>query len=98
MPRISIISPCYNVEKTSRPAASQDGTVAILRRLAADPCVKVIVNSRNFGPFRSNSTRSAKALPLIAAVTWWDRSRDKALPPSRRRNRTAAAGSGARDR
>jgi len=35
--------------------ASQDGTVAILRRLAAaDPCVKVILNSRNFGPFRSN--------------------------------------------
>jgi polyisoprenyl-phosphate glycosyltransferase len=35
--------------------ASQDGTVAILRRLAAaDACVKVILNSRNFGPFRSN--------------------------------------------
>jgi polyisoprenyl-phosphate glycosyltransferase len=35
--------------------ASQDGTVEILRRLAAaDPSVKVILNSRNFGPFRSN--------------------------------------------
>jgi glycosyltransferase involved in cell wall biosynthesis len=35
--------------------ASEDGTVAILRRLAAaDPCVKVILNARNFGPFRSN--------------------------------------------
>jgi polyisoprenyl-phosphate glycosyltransferase len=35
--------------------ASQDGTVVILRRLAAaDPHVKVILNSRNFGPFRSN--------------------------------------------
>jgi glycosyltransferase involved in cell wall biosynthesis len=35
--------------------ASQDGTVAILRRLAAtDTRVKVILNSRNFGPFRSN--------------------------------------------
>ncbi len=35
--------------------ASRDGTVAILRRLAAaDPCMKVILNSRNFGPFRSN--------------------------------------------
>jgi glycosyltransferase involved in cell wall biosynthesis len=35
--------------------ASTDGTIAILRRLAAaDPCVKVILNSRNFGPFRSN--------------------------------------------
>jgi glycosyltransferase involved in cell wall biosynthesis len=35
--------------------ASHDGTVAILRRLAAaDCCVKVVLNSRNFGPFRSN--------------------------------------------
>lgn len=35
--------------------ASEDGTVAILRRLAAaDQRVKVILNSRNFGPFRSN--------------------------------------------
>jgi glycosyltransferase involved in cell wall biosynthesis len=35
--------------------ASEDGTVDILRRLAAhDPQVKVILNSRNFGPFRSN--------------------------------------------
>jgi polyisoprenyl-phosphate glycosyltransferase len=35
--------------------ASQDGTVAILRRLAeVDPSVKVVLNSRNFGPFRSN--------------------------------------------
>ena len=35
--------------------ASTDGTVAILRRLAAsDPSVKVILNARNFGPFRSN--------------------------------------------
>jgi glycosyltransferase involved in cell wall biosynthesis len=34
---------------------SEDGTVAILRRLAeADPAVKVILNARNFGPFRSN--------------------------------------------
>ena len=35
--------------------ASEDNTLAILRRLAArDPCVKVVVNARNFGPFRSN--------------------------------------------
>ena len=35
--------------------ASEDGTLDILRRLAAsDPCVKVVVNARNFGPFRSN--------------------------------------------
>jgi glycosyltransferase involved in cell wall biosynthesis len=34
---------------------STDGTVPILRRLAAeDPAVKVILNARNFGPFRSN--------------------------------------------
>jgi glycosyltransferase involved in cell wall biosynthesis len=34
---------------------SLDGTVEILRRIAAgDPAVKVILNSRNFGPFRSN--------------------------------------------
>lgn len=34
---------------------SEDGTVAILRRIAAaDPQVKVILNARNFGPFRSN--------------------------------------------
>lgn len=35
--------------------ASEDGTVEILRRIAnADPHVKVILNARNFGPFRSN--------------------------------------------
>ncbi len=35
--------------------ASEDGTVAILRRIAmADPQIKVILNARNFGPFRSN--------------------------------------------
>jgi len=35
--------------------ASTDSTVDILREIAAgDDCVKVIVNSRNFGPFRSN--------------------------------------------
>lgn len=81
MPRISIISPCYNEEDNVQlcyeavqalfaPGAplekyerehifsdncSEDGTVDILRRIAvADPTVKVIVNSRNFGPFRSN--------------------------------------------
>ncbi|MET0365932.1 MAG: glycosyltransferase family 2 protein [Sphingobium sp.] len=34
---------------------SADGTQDILRRLAAsDPAMKVILNARNFGPFRSN--------------------------------------------
>ena len=44
----------YEREHIFADNASEDGTVAILRRLAADRCVKVILNSRNFGPFRSN--------------------------------------------
>lgn len=44
----------YEREHIFADNASEDGTVTILRRLAADPCVKVILNSRNFGPFRSN--------------------------------------------
>jgi glycosyltransferase involved in cell wall biosynthesis len=44
----------YEREHIFADNASEDGTVAILRRLAADPCAKVILNSRNFGPFRSN--------------------------------------------
>jgi glycosyltransferase involved in cell wall biosynthesis len=45
----------YEREHIFADNASEDGTVAILRRLAAgDSCVKVILNSRNFGPFRSN--------------------------------------------
>src|SRR5258705_8239804 len=33
---------------------STDGTLAILRGIAAaDPCVKIIVNARNFGPMRN---------------------------------------------
>ena len=45
----------YEYEHIFSDNASQDGTVAILRRIAAaDPKVKVIVNARNFGPFRSN--------------------------------------------
>lgn len=80
MPRISIVSPCFNEEDNVEACyeavaklfaqggplagyerehifsdnASRDGTIDILRRLAQDPCVKVILNSRNFGPFRSN--------------------------------------------
>ncbi|OAP29299.1 MULTISPECIES: glycosyltransferase family 2 protein [unclassified Sphingobium] len=34
---------------------SHDGTQDILRKLAStDPCIKVILNARNYGPFRSN--------------------------------------------
>jgi glycosyltransferase involved in cell wall biosynthesis len=44
----------YDYEHVFCDNASRDGTVRILRDLVAkDPHVKVIVNSRNFGPFRS---------------------------------------------
>jgi glycosyltransferase involved in cell wall biosynthesis len=45
----------YEREHIFADNASEDRTAEILRALAAaDPCVKVILNSRNFGPFRSN--------------------------------------------
>ena len=45
----------YEREHIFADNASEDATAEILRRLAAaDPCVKVILNARNFGPFRSN--------------------------------------------
>jgi polyisoprenyl-phosphate glycosyltransferase len=45
----------YEREHIFSDNASEDGTVEILRRIAAaDPAVKVILNARNFGPFRSN--------------------------------------------
>jgi len=53
--------------------ASTDNTVGVLRELAArDPRVKVIVNSRNFGPFCSTfnglmSTRGDAVVVLLAA-------------------------------
>ena len=46
--------PGYRLEHIFSDNASEDGTVAIIRRLAAgDPNVKVILHSHNFGPFRS---------------------------------------------
>jgi glycosyltransferase involved in cell wall biosynthesis len=46
--------PEYRFEHLFADNASKDGTVAILREMAAeDPSVKVIVNARNFGPDRS---------------------------------------------
>lgn len=46
--------PGYTFDIIFSDNASTDGTVAILRHLAAkDPRVKVIVNMRNFGPWRS---------------------------------------------
>ena len=45
----------YEREHIFADNASEDGTAMILRRIAEnDPKVKVILNSRNFGPFRSN--------------------------------------------
>lgn len=45
----------YRREHIFADNASTDGTQDILREMAAtDPAVKVIFNSRNFGPFRSN--------------------------------------------
>ncbi|MQY46654.1 glycosyltransferase [Rhizobiales bacterium RZME27] len=46
--------PDYRLEHIFADNASSDGTVDILREIAAaDASVKVILNSRNFGPFRS---------------------------------------------
>jgi len=46
--------PGYEREHVFVDNASTDETVAILREIAAtDPCVKVVVNARNFGVFRS---------------------------------------------
>jgi glycosyltransferase involved in cell wall biosynthesis len=45
----------YEREHIFSDNASTDSTVEILRGIAGeDPCVKVIVNARNYGPFRSN--------------------------------------------
>jgi len=52
--------------------ASQDGTVAVLKRLAAaDPNVKVIVNSRNFGHIRSrmHALHQARGDAIITIVS-----------------------------
>jgi polyisoprenyl-phosphate glycosyltransferase len=46
--------PGYDYEHVFCDNASADRTVDILKEIAAkDRCVKIIVNSRNFGPFRS---------------------------------------------
>ena len=45
----------YRCEHIFADNASTDGTVEILREMAADdPTIKVILNARNYGPFRSN--------------------------------------------
>ncbi len=64
--------PGYEREHIFADNCSQDRTVEVLRRIAAqDPCVRVIVNSRNFGAFRSMfnalmRTRGAVVLPMLA--------------------------------
>jgi polyisoprenyl-phosphate glycosyltransferase len=64
--------PEYDREHIFSDNASTDGTVAALREIARrDECVKVIVNSRNFGPFCSTfnglmSTSGDAAVVLLA--------------------------------
>ena len=63
----------YDYEHVFCDNASTDGTVQILKELAAaDPHVKVIVNARNFGPFNSMfngllSTSGDAVVPMLAA-------------------------------
>jgi polyisoprenyl-phosphate glycosyltransferase len=63
----------YDYEHVFCDNASGDGTVRILRELAAaDPRVKVILNARNFGPFRSMfngllSTSGDAVVPFLPA-------------------------------
>src|SRR4051794_11634534 len=65
--------PDYDYEHVFCDNASTDATVEVLRALAAeDPRVRVIVNARNFGPFRSTyngvvNTRGDAVLVLLAA-------------------------------
>lgn len=67
----------YACEHIFADNASTDGTPDILRQIAAsDPSVKVILNARNFGPFRSmfNALRSATgdAVVVFLAVDLQD--------------------------
>ena len=60
--------PGYDYEHIFCDNASTDGTVALLRRLAAEhPEVKVVVNARNYGPFRStfNGLRHARGDAIV---------------------------------
>jgi glycosyltransferase involved in cell wall biosynthesis len=64
--------PGYDFEHVFADNCSTDGTVEVLRGLAAgDPRVKVIVNARNYGPFRSTfnallKTRGDAVLVMLA--------------------------------
>ena len=60
--------PEYRLEHVFCDNASTDGSVAILRRMAEeDPRVKVVVNARNYGPFRStfNGLRHASGDAVV---------------------------------
>jgi glycosyltransferase involved in cell wall biosynthesis len=69
--------PGYRLEHLFADNASTDNTVEILRGLAsADPCVRVIVNARNVGPFRSTfnalMNASGDAVVVLLAVDLQD--------------------------
>lgn len=69
--------PDYEREHIFCDNASKDGTVDILRGLAEkDPCVKVILNARNFGPMRSNfngvTSATGDAVLMFLAVDLQD--------------------------
>ncbi len=63
--------PGYDFEHIFVDNASTDRTVAVLRQLAAsDDRVKVIINARNYGPFRStfNALRSATGDAILVML------------------------------
>ncbi|MFN3145293.1 MAG: glycosyltransferase family 2 protein [Paracoccaceae bacterium] len=63
--------PGYRLEHIFSDNASTDGTADALRQIAqADPSIKVIVNARNFGPFRSlfNGLRYATGDAVVVFV------------------------------
>ena len=63
----------YNYEHIFTDNCSQDNTVEVLKKIASkDPNVKIIVNSRNFGVFRSMFNAISRSsgdgvIPCLAA-------------------------------
>jgi glycosyltransferase involved in cell wall biosynthesis len=63
--------PGYRLEHVFCDNASTDGSEAVLRRMAsADPQVKVVLNARNYGPFRStfNGLRHATGDAVVVML------------------------------